>query len=368
MKIFCTFAAGLGLSLIAFMILSSAQAWAKESKTLATEYPSKNETAVIAEMVNDLKQKLEKDYPHPKRMERDAHPKQHGLLRAEFTVLDGLPETLRVGLFARPDTYKAYVRYSNAFARSSDIERDSRGMAIKLMGVPGEKLLPELKTATTQDFVLMSSHNFVTKDAEGFSKFTKAGSEGGLKSVLFFLSHPRMTRRFMKLRKSYPDLQSIEWGSTVPYLLGEGQAVKYRAIARKPTQATLPDKKTASQDYLRERLARDLAMQAYIVDFYVQVQTDANTMPIEDARIIWDAKKSPFIKVAEIKILKQIFDTPEQQLYGDQLSFNPWHSLPAHRPLGSINRARKAIYQTMSEFRHERNGERPEEPTDWREF
>lgn len=351
----------------AFM-LSPQTAWAKSGKTIATEYPAPDEAAVIADMVGALKRRLEKDYPDGERTKRDAHPKQHGLVRAEFTVMPDIPETLKIGVFADPKTYDAYVRYSNAFPGQPDIKKDSRGMAIKLMGVPGDKLLPELKTATTQDFVLMNTHFFVTKDARGFSKLLKAAEGGGFKSALFFITHPNIARRFFKVRERHADLQGADWGSVVPYLLGEGQAVKYRVAPQIPSTAALPDKKTARPDYLRERLAADLARQDYVVDFYIQVQIDANKMPIEDASVTWDPKASPFIKVAEIKLLKQTFDTPEQQLYGDQLCFSPWHALPEHRPLGSINRARKVIYETMSKFRHERNGEVSEEPTEWREF
>ena len=46
----------------------------------------------------------------------------------------------------------------------------------------------------------------------------------------------------------------------------------------------------------------------------------------------------------------------EQNLACDNLSFNPWHSLPEHRPIGGINRLRKAVYETVSAYRHERNG------------
>ena len=45
-----------------------------------------------------------------------------------------------------------------------------------------------------------------------------------------------------------------------------------------------------------------------------------------------------------------VFNTPEQMEFGDNLSFNIWHSLPEHRPLGSFNRARKRAYEALSKF------------------
>jgi hypothetical protein len=59
--------------------------------------------------------------------------------------------------------------------------------------------------------------------------------------------------------------------------------------------------------------------------------------------------------VARIRILKQKFDSDERNELGESLSYNPWHSLPAHRPLGGINRARKVVYTTMYKLRAERN-------------
>ena len=87
-------------------------------------------------------------------------------------------------------------------------------------------------------------------------------------------------------------------------------------------------------------------------DFYIQHQIDAHLMPIEDPTVKWN---SPFIKVGRIRIPMQQFDTDERKKVAENLSFSPWHSLEEHRPLGAFNRARKAIYTAMSEFRHMRN-------------
>ena len=95
-------------------------------------------------------------------------------------------------------------------------------------------------------------------------------------------------------------------------------------------------------------------------DFCVQFQTDAEKMPIEDPTKEWD---SPFQKIATIRIPAQIFDTAEQREFGEDLSFNVWHSLPEHAPIGNFNRSRKIIYQKMSDFRHQQNKIPPIEPT-----
>lgn len=39
----------------------------------------------------------------------------------------------------------------------------------------------------------------------------------------------------------------------------------------------------------------------------------------------------------------------------DVLPFNSWRALEAHRPLGSINRLKKQVYDASSRFRHQMN-------------
>jgi hypothetical protein len=84
-------------------------------------------------------------------------------------------------------------------------------------------------------------------------------------------------------------------------------------------------------------------------------------MPVEDSLVVWDEAKSPFRRVALIRIPKQTIGARSKEL-AEELSFNPWHALPEHRPIGAINRARKAIYEALAEFRHGRNGVQRREP------
>ncbi|MFK8161772.1 MAG: catalase family protein [Lewinella sp.] len=336
---------------------------------LATEYPTKTEKKATEKVIGLLKERLEKDYPAPARTERDAHPKQHGLVKAEFIIEPDIPDNLKVGIFSEAKTYESWIRYSNLSPGNPDIKKDSRGMAIKVMGVPGAKILPDLIDAPTQDFVFMSTQIFVTKDVRGFGNLLGSINRGKLNAALHFLTHPRLVGLFLKVQIQLPNLTGIAWGSTTPYLLGEGTAVKYAVMPSVPTTETIPGKKDdVSDNYLRERLAANLADDDIYLDFFVQVQKDARKMPIEDPRKLWKPEESPFIKVATIKVLKQTFDTPAQQLYGDNLSFSPWHALPVHRPLGGINRGRRAIYDTMSKFRHDRNEEKMTEPRSWADF
>ena len=97
------------------------------------------------------------------------------------------------------------------------------------------------------------------------------------------------------------------------------------------------------------------------MEFLIQPRT-SNTMSVEDSMTEWKENKAPFYKVATIRIPQQVFDTPEQNKFCENLSFTPWHTLPEHKPLGAINRMRKVIYERISRVRHEMNSTQRIEP------
>jgi hypothetical protein len=91
------------------------------------------------------------------------------------------------------------------------------------------------------------------------------------------------------------------------------------------------------------------------LDFRIQRQTDAFLMPIENAAVLWPEELSPRVSVATLRIPRQKFDSPAQINFEKQLSYNPWHCIPEHRPLGNQSRARKRMYLALSTFRHRMN-------------
>jgi len=334
---------------------------------LAQETIPPNEARCTNYLLALIKEVMIKDTPTGI-MRRDAHPKTHAAVKAEFIVEPNLPQEMRIGVFKEPRTYQAWIRFSNsADSIKPDIERDWRGMAIKLMGVPGGKILPHEKDESTHDFILISVNVFMTKDVEGLFAFIKATKRSLVARIWFFLTHWSVVwmlyKMFYKTIVKFANPLQIRYFSITPYSFGPDAAVKYSAIPLFKTPDKLPD--APSHDYLREALARQLQDGEALFDFSVQFQTDPIAMPIEDPRQEWAEARSPFRKVATIKILRQDCDTDEQMRFGENLSFTPWHALPEHRPLGGINRARRVIYEAISKFRHEYNHAPRKEPSSW---
>ena len=234
-------------------------------------------------------------------------------------------------------------------------------IGIKLMDVPGEKLLDDERH--TQDFTAISAPTFTTPNVIENAKLQRRLLQG---VPAFYFVDPRDSHLLdaimqgLYARANHSPLEVGYW-SCVPYLLGDGQAMKY--VIRPQSRARTPIPSCPPANYLREAMARTLAQTAVQFDFGVQLQTDPHRMPIENAAVIWPERLSPTITVARLTLPVQRFDSPDQLAFARNLSFQPWHCIAAHRPLGNQNRARRAIYLKLSELRQELNGDAHIEPT-----
>ena len=321
---------------------------------IAEETIGPDEAALTTEFIAFLTAMSAKHHPSGE-MPRFNQGRAAGCVDAELTVPDGLPAELRVGLFAQPRTYQARIRFANA-ASQSDKERDVRGMSIKVSGVGGANLTPG---ESNQDVIMNSHPVMMVGRSREFLELLQAVEEGGAKEALFFLKHPHAAAVALASRHHATSHLEIPYWSTTPYLFGAGRAVKYSARPVSTRTTPLPDPLT--DNYLRERLTAHLARDDARFDFLVQFQTDSRKMPLEDASVEWREHDSPYRSVAHIRIPAQTVSVdgadggPAGGASCEQMSFNPWHALPDHRPLGDFNRARRDIYRAMAALRHERH-------------
>lgn len=339
-------------------------------------YP--NEAQMADSMAAQIEGMLRQTY-QPGNFRRDAHPKAHGCVKAQFQVLDNLPAALQQGVFIPGKTYSAWIRFSNGSndATRLDIKGDARGMAIKLMGVTGSSLatstgimvgIPQNGSATTymtQDFILSNHPVFFVKDPARYQSFFKdLSSKNPLKKLLlpFALGAKGSLIALQTTRSKIPNPLQTRYWSQVPYQLGTGmqrQAVKYSVKPCSSQQDAMP--KHPAPDYLRAALKHSLQQDDACMQFMLQPRT-STAMSVEDSMTEWKEAQAPFYPVATIRIPQQDFDTPAQNAFCENLSFNPWHSLPEHKPLGAMNRLRSVIYPHISQLRHSMNGVPQDEP------
>lgn len=344
---------------------SAYYAWKFSGPVPAEEQIPKDEAALTQGIIEDAVRIVEQHRDNT-RVLRDAHAKAHGCVKAEMTVLSGLAPELRHGVLAEPGkTWQAWMRLSNGNAYPQfDSARDARGMAIKLLDVPGEKLLSSKATAGNQDFVMFNNSVFFVRDVAEY-KQNFAAQASGQKVLAFF---PGWDPRTWEIRHMLIALKTLApapdspvaatYNSIAPFKLGPHN-IKYRVVPdpeRCPAYE-LPAQNTALPNFLRNALYQQLSLDRVPACFALQVQRQNPDyyMPIEDTSVEWSEKISPFETVATLRVPAQDFDTREQNLFCDNLSFNPWHALPEHRPIGGINRLRKAVYEAVSVYRHQRN-------------
>ena len=351
--------------------------------------------AIVATLVYHVR----KDHPRPTAGDparRDAHPKHHGCVKAILTTEKELPAHLAQGLFSRPGPYECWVRFSNAFKVRHDLDRDARGMAIKVLGV-GDAADGE----GTQDLLLVTHKVFFAKDPVDFLDFPAAvagvGSTMGLysRTIGFFFGLRPFTfrlRGFIALQRSLnlcTDPLVRTYLSQVPYQYGTRQA-KVRARPRQrgnpldwmrlwfrvalhsgtslvesAVRAFRPAFRWKVNDWwknsLHEALLARLRGNTASFDIEVQIR-GAGDPDIDDALTPWRASR--YVKVATLDIprLPADIDVHTMMRFGEHLSYTPWHHVPAHEPLGSINLARRAVYDAISTVRHHLNHKLRREP------
>ena len=365
--------------------------------------------AIIVEAKNVIHNASKPD--HLKK--RDAHPAPHGCVKAHFKVREDIRELGAIkhinyqhGVLKEPGkVYEAWIRFSNGLF-GDDTMMDARGMAIKLMGVEGEKLLgtpeysqypsnpesintaPDLKSQgsyKTQDFIMINNSTFPIAGLKEFMEFFRLQGQGNTLGYFFGWDplqwHLREMRVGFGMLKRAASPLSMAYFSMVPYRLGlEGEstshAIKFSVLPCDPDikdrcvewKEPLPEPLTPT--YLHDQMVEDLKLKVETgpdavvarFAFRIQVQLPNANMPVENTSIEWSEKLSPYIQVAELQIPAQDFDSEEQNVFCEDLSFAPWHALPEHEPIGQLNRARRIVYNKISDFRHKANQVKRYEP------
>ncbi|WP_165222044.1 catalase family protein [Aquisphaera insulae] len=342
------------------------------------EVQAADEDALTAEIVEIMAANNRKAFDRHNHAVRDAHAKSHGLLKGEL-VVPGLPEHLAQGIFARPATYPVVVRLSSA---QGDIRSDAvpapRGMAVKVIGVEGERLLPG-DPGHNQDFLMVNipvlAFGTVRKYRELVEILGKngdrpevvqramAGAARGIEAVARLVGRePDATLRGLArdnhhiLGETYHSMAAIRFGDHIAKISASPLSENIRALTGK-------DVGPIEFSTMRDLVVAHFRAEGAEYQLRAQLCKDLATMPVEDAAILWREETSPHQPVATLRIPPQDAWSPARRVYGDDvLSFNPWNGIREHRPLGSIMRVRIAAYERSSRYRHEMNAQPRVEP------
>jgi catalase len=299
----------------------------------------------------------------------DVHVKTHGYAHGKFRVLPNLPEELAQGLFERAGDYPAVVRFSNAASQPQpDAIPDGRGMAIKVLGVAGDVVLADKQRGPTQDFVMINHPVFFARNVKDYLRLEQVlvqADDNSLATLQGALTggdwnplhwHWREMLTVARIAGQLPaHPASNTYFSMAPIRFGKYVA-KYRAQPagdRHDSYLDLVQRLGSEADAMRLALEETLGMQEVLFEFQVQLRTSERTMPVEDATIEWPESESPYRTVAHLLLPRQEIALLRQQEAFKNLSFNVWHALAAHRPLGGINRVRRRAYPLSSAWRRQ---------------
>ena len=284
---------------------------------------------------------------------RALHRKQLTAAKGTLEVLSGLPEFARHGLFAKPGTFETWVRLSNGgMDKASDRTPDIRGFALRVLGVNGDSALGN-GPAVSQDFALINQEVFGFSSADDFVQFVVAASQGGGKLLRYLFARygvfgapARLVSKVKTVGKAFGGFATETMFSAAPMACGP-YAVRVRLV---PANSNGPAHADAKQDWGADFNAR-LRDRALQWELQLQPFVDEQRTPIEDASVNWP---SPYTTVARLTLPQQDTSAAQGQALLQQVEaaiFDPWQALAAHRPLGDVMRARKAVYFTSQQAR-----------------
>jgi hypothetical protein len=338
------------------------------------------ETAINRQIVESMAKVNCAVFDRHRHASRDAHAKSHGILKGELIIESDLPSHLAQGLFAQPGRYSVIIRLSSSPGEvGSDAQSAARGFALKILGVPGEKVLAK-DASHSQDFLLVNSPTIPFGDARAYQQLQnfleaeehrKHGCPRGieaappsvdprLKPILAELASANFNHL---LGETFYSMAAIRFGDYVAKICVAPASAEVRALTGVPINMM------SGESVLRDSVVDFFRKGSAEYELRAQLCTDTDAMPIEDASVEWSTHVSPYQTVGRIVIPSQEAYSPARRVYGDDvLSFNPWHAITAHRPLGSIMRIRKLAYEQSSSYRHAMNVQPRVEPSTISDF
>ncbi|UJR32716.1 hypothetical protein I4U23_020175 [Adineta vaga] len=329
----------------------------------SVEHIEDDEEEKISAIIASFRSMQEKNYEKHGHALRGTHTKTQALVRGTLTVPADLLPHLSQGLFIYPGKYPVILRYAS---EPTQIEDDRipalRGLGMKVFNVIGSKLRED-ENQNTQDFffnntpVLELQNATVCRDIQCLRNEYFNNLEG-LKKALKQRndSHKQLARTELP----NTNIMGQEMYSQAAYRYGD-YVVKYalfpvakEQLAIKSQKVKETDPPTILCDWIKEYFHHHSAK----YEFRVQFCSDITLQPVEDASIEWSQHAAPFHTVATLDIPQQdAFDAEFSHWWQDNIRLYAWAGLKEHRPLGSINRIRKRLYDASSAFRAEKNNQ-----------
>ncbi|MFL5785347.1 MAG: catalase [Bacteriovoracaceae bacterium] len=262
----------------------------------------------------------------PDHLKRLQHHKIHGCLKGKLAVSSRLKENFETPVFKKGAIHDVWARFSN-INKDDDSERDLHGMAVRVLD-------PSRKNGelTGQDFLGNDTPKHFVRTPEELMDFLHFMSGNRLPTPdrlsLFANAALQSHTRHSLLEDSYHSRTHFRFGThNIRYGFFPCSVRDYSAVP-------------LFKNHLSKNL-REEARKGVCFDFKIQVHDDRIDPPINDYTQVWN---SPYQSVARLTFPPQ--DVRANSSTCENLSFDSWRTLPEHRPLGFLNKARWYIYKT----------------------
>jgi hypothetical protein len=319
---------------------------------------------------------------------RGAHSKSFGFVKAEVEFLRDVPAPYAQGIYAKPGRHGALMRFSSSAGHlGADGQLGpGQGLAIKIFDIDGTKLVDEEPQSATFDLVLKNNPIFIANTARHYlliegivddvGSYLARGKAGFHELLTDFLTGKGTYEQadwaweelfaFVRVATQTPVTNPVLTTFTTMASVRHGDYVaKVRlAPATESAQHAIHRELdlNSEPDVFRSTLVDELRARAFDFDLQVQLSTDLEKMPVNEATVEWPEKLSPYVTVGRVHIPRQDISGPENFEKGDSLSFNQWRVTSDHRPLGEIMVVRR-IYSASARVRRTFNHQPQAEPT-----
>jgi hypothetical protein len=319
---------------------------------------------------------------------RGAHAKSLGVVKAEVEILPDLPPAYAQGIYAEPSRHGALIRFSSA---GNHLGPDALlgpvlGCAIKIFDIGGLKLVEDEPNSTTFDLVLKNNTFFTANTAKHYlfiqelgndvAQYLARGKAGFHEFLTQFLTGRGTLKQqdwawdelfaFVRLATQTPVRNPLLTAYSTMAAVRHGDYVAKVRVAPTAESAAHAIHRdidlSTGPDVFGPALEDELRARAFDFDLQVQLCTDIDVMPVNDATVEWPEKLSPYVTVGRVHLPRQDISGPDNFEKGDALAFNQWRVTDEHRPLGEIMQVRQ-IYTASAKVRRTLNHQPQCEPT-----
>ena len=291
-----------------------------------------------------------------------THVKTQGLVKGTLSVCEDIPSYLAQGLFMPGKQYPVAMRYSTeTMARIDDRIPQPRGLAMKIFNVDGKKMR-DGQDPRTQDIEFNNAPAIELRDAKTTAEIFEIRTKyDGDSDAIHAELKKREDYDLQVARDQLPNvhLAALRQYSQSAFRHGDYIA-KYSLVPSNETLKKFESCKVTDKDsehVLQTWLQEYFIDKEAVYELQAQILTEAlfqelDGKAVEDSGIEWDSEKYLFVTIAKLTVPPQNSSSqPRRVFWEDNIRLDPWHGLELHKPLGSTNRLRRAVYTASSTFR-----------------